>query len=89
MNSQALAGYKPERLYGLYQQLEQRLPQIPGVISASYSIYSPMRGDNWSFGIHVEGHPPDEQADASFDRIGPALLRDPGDQHVAGPHHRH
>ena len=67
----ALAGYKPEQLYGLYQQLEQRLPQIPGVISASYSIYSPMRGDNWSFGIHVEGHPPDEQVGASFDRIGP------------------
>ena len=41
----ALAGYKPEKLYGLYQQLEERLPQIPGVIGASYSIYSPMRGD--------------------------------------------
>ena len=67
----ALAGYKPEKLYGLYQQLDQRLPQIPGVVSASYSIYSPMRGDNWSFSIHVEGHPPDEQIGASFDRIGP------------------
>jgi hypothetical protein len=55
-----LAGYKPEKLYGLYQQLEQRLPQIPGVISASYSLYSPMRGDNWSFDIHIEGHSPDE-----------------------------
>jgi len=67
----ALAGYKPEKLYPLYQQLEQRLMQIPGVIGASYSIYSPMRGENWSFGIHVEGHPPDEDFDASFNRIGP------------------
>ncbi len=66
----ALAGYKPEKLYGLYQQLEQRLPQIPGVISASYSLYSPMRGDNWGFGIHIEGHPPDERIGASFDRVG-------------------
>ncbi|MGH9401308.1 MAG: ABC transporter permease, partial [Terriglobia bacterium] len=57
----ALAGYKPEQLYGLYQQLAQRLPQIPGVISASYSIYSPMRGDNWGFGFHIEGRPPEER----------------------------
>ena len=39
----SLAGYKPERLFGLYQQLQQRLPQIPGVLSAAYSLYSPMR----------------------------------------------
>jgi len=31
----ALAGYKPEKLYGLYQQLRGRLSQIPGVLSAS------------------------------------------------------
>ena len=67
----ALAGYKPEKLQALYQQLQQHLPQIPGVLSASYSIYSPMRGDNWSFGINIEGHPPDEQIGSSFNRIGP------------------
>jgi len=72
----AQAGYKTrENLYGLYQQLEQRLPQIPGVISASYSTYSPMRGDNWAFGIHVEGHPPDEQAGASFDCSSITMVR--------------
>ena len=80
----ALAGFKPEKLYGLYQQLDQRLPQIPGVISASYSIYSPMRGDNWSFGIHVEGHPPDEQVDASFDRIGPHYFETLGTRMLRG-----
>ena len=67
----ALAGYKPETLYGLYQELGQRLMQIPGVISAAYSIYSPMRGDNWSLNIHIEGHSPDERIGASFDRISP------------------
>ena len=59
------------KLYGLYQQIEQRLPQIPGVMSASYSLYSPMRGDNWSMGIHLEGHAPDERIGASLDRVGP------------------
>jgi predicted permease len=67
----ALAGYKPSQLYGLYQQLDQRLPQIPGVISASYSLYSPMRGDNWGFGFHIEGRSPDERDGASLNCIGP------------------
>ena len=57
-----LNGYKPEKLYGLYQQIEQRLTQIPGVISASYSIYSPMRGDNWVFRHSYPG-PPARRAD--------------------------
>jgi len=80
----ALAGYKPDRLYGLYQQLEERLSQIPGVINASYSIYSPMRGDNWSFGVNIEGHPPDEEADASFNRIGPHYFETLGTRLLRG-----
>jgi predicted permease len=67
----ALAGYKPEQLYALYQQLRQRLTQIPGVLSAAYSLYSPMRGTNWDDYIHVEGRPFDERDDASFDRVSP------------------
>jgi predicted permease len=66
-----LAGYTPDRLYGLYQQFEQHLPHIPSVISAAWSLYSPMRGDNWNDGIHIEGHSPDERIVASFDRVSP------------------
>ncbi len=66
-----LTGYKPEKRYGLYQQLEQRLPQIPGVVCASYSLYSPMRGENWGMNIFIEGRGPDERDGASFDRVGP------------------
>ncbi len=80
----ALAGYKPEQLYGLYQQLQEKLPQIPGVMSASYSIYSPMRGDNWSFGIHIEGHSPDERIGASFDRISPHYFETLGTRLLRG-----
>ena len=67
----ALAGYTPEKLYGLYQQLEQRLPLIPGVLSAAYSQYSPMEGNNWQDGIHIEGHAPDERIYPSFLRVSP------------------
>jgi predicted permease len=67
----ALAGYTPEKLYGLYQQLEQRLPVIPGVRSAAYSQYSPMQGMNWEDNIHIEGHAPDEEIYSSFLRVSP------------------
>src|SRR5205807_4952630 len=33
----SLAGYTPDKLGGLYQRLEDTLPQIPGVLSASLS----------------------------------------------------
>jgi predicted permease len=80
----ALAGYKPEKLYGLYQQLEQRLPQIPGVLSAAYSLYSPMEGDNWGLDIHIEGHPPDERIGASLDRVGPHYFETIGTRLLRG-----
>ncbi len=67
----ALAGYTPEKLGALYQQLEPRLRLIPGVLSAAYSQYSPMQGANWEDSIQVEGHPPDERIYASFVRVSP------------------
>ncbi len=80
----ALAGYKPSQLYGLYQQLEQRLPQIPGVISASYSNYSPMRGENWGFDFHIEGRSPNERDDASLDCVGPYYFQTIGTRLLRG-----
>jgi len=80
----SLAGYKIEQLYGLYQQLRQRLPRIPGVLSASYSVYSPMRGDNWGEGIHIEGHPPDERIGASWDRVSPRYFETIGTRLLRG-----
>ena len=52
-----LAGYAPERLPSLYAELLDRLRQIPGVVSASLSLNSPMEGSNWSDPISIEGHP--------------------------------
>jgi predicted permease len=79
-----LNGYKTEKLYGLYRQIEQNLQQIPGVTSASYSLYSPMRGDNWSLNIHIEGHSPDEQIGSSLDRIGPHYFETIGTRMLRG-----
>ena len=67
--SPAFAGYSPARLHGVYQQLEQRLPQIPGVLSASLALYSPMEGDNWGSGIRIEGGR--EDVNSSWNRVSP------------------
>ena len=80
----SLAGYTPDKLYGLYQQLQNRLPQIPGVLSGAYSLYSPMRGDNWSWGIHLEGHPTDERNGASWDRVSPRYFETIGTRLLRG-----
>ena len=80
----ALAGYKPDQLHGVYQQLEQQLSQIPGVISASYSGYSPMQGSNWGFNFHIEGRPPEERDGASFDCVGPDYFETIGTRLVRG-----
>ena len=80
----ALAGYTPEKLHGLYQQLDQRLRRIPGVLSAAYSQYSPMEGNNWQDSIHIEGHPPDEQISPSFLRVGPHYFETIGTRLLRG-----
>jgi predicted permease len=69
----ALAGYTADRLDGLYRLLKERLRQIPGVQSVSFSLYSPMSDVNWSSGISVEGRPaptnPEDFDGASWVRV--------------------
>jgi predicted permease len=59
----------PAGLYTLYQKLQQRLTQVPGVLSASLSSYSPLQGDNMSDLVFVAGHRSDEHNVVSFDRV--------------------
>jgi len=80
----SLAGYTPDGLGALYTQLRERLPQIPGVLSAAYSLYSPMRGDNWSFGIHVAGRSPEDNSGSSFDRVSPGYFETVGTRVLRG-----
>ena len=81
----ALVAYPPGKLYGLYQQLQQRLTQIPGVLSASLSGYSPLGGNNWNERAYIEGHPPDFQGPApSWDRVGPHYFETIGTRLLRG-----
>src|SRR5688572_28115433 len=60
------------RLTSLYRGLREELARIPGVIGVTYSLYSPMEGNNWSSGISIDGRPdPDRRDGSSWNRIGP------------------
>jgi len=81
----SLAGYTPEKLYGLYQRLEEALPQIPGVLRASLSGYSPLGGNNWNERVYIEGKLPDYRWTApSWDRVGPHYFETIGTRLLRG-----
>lgn len=53
----AFTGYSQSKIAAIYQQLRERLEQIPGVRSASLSLHAPMTGNNWENAIAIEGRP--------------------------------
>src|SRR6184192_1532820 len=81
----ALSGYTPEKLEGLYQRLEERMPQIPGVLSASLSWYSPLAGNNANERVYIQGKAPDYRWTApSWDRVGPHYFETIGTRLLRG-----
>lgn len=81
----ASAGYTLEHLEVFYRQLQDRLGQMPGVISVSVALQSPLIGPNFGTNMVIEGHPPssDQVQDAAsynfvsaryFDTIGNRVL---------------
>jgi predicted permease len=81
----SLAGYTPDKLPRLYQRLEEVLPQISGVLSASLSWYSPLAGNNSNVGVYIEGKPLDYRWTApSWDRVGPHYFETIGTRLLEG-----
>ena len=72
---QAFKDFPMEALPGTYRELQSRLNAIPGVITASYSIYSPMGGDNWSGPVYVNGRTPNIGRARATMRHGCASVR--------------
>jgi predicted permease len=73
-----MAGYQPQQLEALYRQLYASFSAIPGVKRVSFSLYSPMEGDNWGEGVFIEGDPPPPPGTpdhgASWVRISPGYF---------------
>jgi predicted permease len=63
------AGIEREQLAPLYQRLLERVEAIPGVQSASISLYSLLGGSTRSGGIEVEGYTFAEGEDADTEQI--------------------
>jgi predicted permease len=81
----SLAGYTPDKLGGLYQRLEDALRQIPGVLSASLSWYSPLGGNNANERVYIQGKEPDYRWTApSWDRVGPHYFETIGTRLLRG-----
>jgi predicted permease len=58
-----LAGYKPAELPALYQQIFDRLSNLPNVRSVSMGTYSPMSGTHRASSIDITGYTPQPDED--------------------------
>lgn len=82
-----LFNYTQEHLAALYQAIEDRLGQLPGVQSVSLAMYSPLSGNNWGELIAVEGEgdpSPDMKNVASWDRVSLNYFSTMGEPIVRG-----
>jgi macrolide transport system ATP-binding/permease protein len=81
------AGYRPEQLPVLYDQLIQRFRSLPGVERVGLSLYTPLEGDNWGEAVYIQGRPepgPNDHIGASWDRVSPDYFQIIGQQVVRG-----
>ncbi len=83
-----MAGYKPEQMQTLFRQLHDSLAAISGVGQVSFSLYTPMEGDNWGETVFIEGQkppPPDsDQNNASWLRVSAGYFETLGTKIVQG-----
>jgi predicted permease len=83
-----MAGYKPAQLEALYRQIHESLSALPGISQVSFSLYSPMEGDNWGETVFIEGQappPPDSDVNnASWVRVSAGYFETLGIKTIEG-----
>jgi predicted permease len=83
-----MARYKPAQLETLYRTLRDSLSAIPGVEQVSFSMYSPMEGDNWGETVFIEGQAPpapdSDQNNASWLRVSDGYFETIGTKIIRG-----
>jgi predicted permease len=79
-------GYPIERVRALYEEIEQTLGALPGVVSMSSSMVPLMAGSSWGNDVRVQGfaHGPDTDNSSRFNAIGPGYLRTLGVPLISG-----
>jgi len=53
-----MAGIKVEGLQSFYRSLHDQLAAIPGMSKVSFTLYTPMEGNNWGETVYLEGQAP-------------------------------
>jgi putative ABC transport system permease protein len=83
-----MAGFTPERLPAFFRQLHDNLAAIPGVSRVSFTLYTPMEGDNWGETVFIEGQAPppagSNQNNASWLRVTDGYFESVGTKLVKG-----
>ena len=75
------AGYEDERAAAFYQQLLERVRNVPGVAAASLSMYPPLSGGDgaWTQNVGIDGAPPVRApAPVYFNTVSPHYFRTTG-----------
>src|SRR5271167_3461107 len=83
----ASAGYTPDKLHSLYEELERQFGSQPGVQSVGMALYSTLEGNNWGESVYVEGRPapgPNEHNNSSWDRVSPKFFETVGQPVIRG-----
>jgi putative ABC transport system permease protein len=75
-------GYEDERAAAYYQQLLERVRNVPGVAAAAISMYPPLSGGDgaWTQNVSIDGAPPIEDAGGQvyFNTVSSAYFRTTG-----------
>ena len=81
-----MAGYKPEQLPALYEQIQERLDELPGVRSSSISLYAPQNGCCWNGGVSIAGRSEEwiKDANTTWVRVSPRYFETIGSQVLRG-----
>jgi predicted permease len=83
-----MAGYQAAQADTFFRQMHDTLATIPGVRAVTYSLYSPMEGDNWGEGVYIEGQAPPTPGsnfnNASWDRVSAGYFENIGTRIIAG-----
>ena len=67
----ALTGYDKTHVQDLYDNLQQRLSSLPGVVSVSYSSAALLDGSLWTEDVKIEGQTSKQTVDLQMLRVGP------------------
>ncbi len=80
------AGYKTDRLPGLYRQFDDTLAHLPGVQSFAYATHGPLTGSTWAGGVFQPGVAPQSNAQrvAEFLSVSPGYFEALGTRILAG-----